>query len=134
MIALPGVIGKRVKRVGRGVGSGKGGHTTGRGTKGQKSRYSIPILFEGVKSKKSLLRRVPFLRGKAKNKSRANVVVISTDSLAHLAEGSLVTTQTLITEGLVSAAHASRRGVKVVGNPVNKLRFEVPTSKKLAGK
>lgn len=134
MIALPSVIGKRVKRVGRGVGSGKGGHTTGRGTKGQKSRYSIPILFEGVKSKKSLLRRVPFLRGKAKNKSRANVVVISTDALSHLAEGSVVTVKTLVSEGLVSAAHANRRGVKVVGKAVKNLSFEVPTSKKLAGK
>jgi large subunit ribosomal protein L15 len=134
MIALPSVLGKRVKRVGRGIGSGKGGHTTGRGTKGQKSRYKIPVLFEGVKSKKSLLRRVPFLRGKAKNKSQANTVVISTADLAHLPEGTVVTVKTLIAEGLVSAAHANRRGVKVVGNPVKNLSFEVPTSKKLAGK
>ena len=31
---------KKKKRVGRGAGSGKGFHTTGKGTKGQKARTS----------------------------------------------------------------------------------------------
>ena len=39
------------KRLGRGYGSGKGGHTSGRGQKGQKSRTNIHILFEGLKVK-----------------------------------------------------------------------------------
>ena len=30
--------GKKAKRVGRGIGSGKGGHTVGKGQKGQKIR------------------------------------------------------------------------------------------------
>ena len=40
---------KRAKRVGRGIGSGKGSHTTGRGQKGQKARtgYNLPVGFEG---------------------------------------------------------------------------------------
>lgn len=35
------------KRVGRGIGSGKGGHTTGRGQKGQKAREEVKSTFEG---------------------------------------------------------------------------------------
>ncbi len=52
------------KRVGRGYGSKKGGHTTGRGQKGQKSRsgYSVPRPgFEG--GAMPLARRIPKLPG-----------------------------------------------------------------------
>ncbi|MBU1070791.1 uL15 family ribosomal protein, partial [Patescibacteria group bacterium] len=44
---LPKITQRPKKRVGRGYGSGKGGHTSGRGQKGQKSRSKIPIWFEG---------------------------------------------------------------------------------------
>lgn len=54
------------KRLGRGYGSGKGGHTSGRGQKGQKSRTKVHILFEGLKVKKSTLKKFPLLRGKGK--------------------------------------------------------------------
>jgi len=54
---LPKIIGKRKKRVGRGYGSGKGGHTTGRGAKGQKARSKIKPTFEG--GQLSLVRRLP---------------------------------------------------------------------------
>ncbi|OGC53984.1 hypothetical protein A2797_00435 [candidate division WWE3 bacterium RIFCSPHIGHO2_01_FULL_48_15] len=45
------------KRVGRGYGSGKGGHTTGRGAKGQKIRGRIKLTFEG--GQLPLVRRLP---------------------------------------------------------------------------
>lgn len=66
------------KRVGRGYGSGVGGHTTGRGTKGQKSRsgYSIPRPgFEG--GQMPLSRRIPKLKGSASNSSRGRSYFIS---------------------------------------------------------
>lgn len=66
------LISKSKKRIGRGIGSGKGGHTSSRGQKGQKSRGSIHILFEGMKTKKSLLKRLPLLRGKGKFKSKVS--------------------------------------------------------------
>lgn len=66
---LPKIIMRKKKRLGRGVGSGKGMHTVGRGTKGQKAREDVPLLFEGTKSKKSLVKRLPYLRGKGKFKS-----------------------------------------------------------------
>ena len=51
---------KKRKRLGRGVGSGKGGHSSTRGNKGQKSRtgnHSMPAWFEG--GQMPLQRRVP---------------------------------------------------------------------------
>lgn len=69
-IRLPKVITKRKKILGRGIGSGKGGHTSSRGQKGQKSRGGVHILFEGMKTKKSLIKRLPFMRGKGKFKTK----------------------------------------------------------------
>lgn len=67
---LTKIVGKSKKQVGRGYGSGKGGHTSGRGQKGQKSRTGskIPLWFEG--GQLPLIKRLPMLRGK----SRFNVV------------------------------------------------------------
>lgn len=70
MIRLPKVVAKSKKRVGRGMGSGKGSHTSGRGQKGQKSRGTIGVLFEGMKMRKSMLKRLPLLRGKGKFKAK----------------------------------------------------------------
>ena len=58
------------KRVGRGYGSGKGGHTVGRGQKGQKTRRKLNILFEGLKVKKSFIKRLPKTRGRGKFKPK----------------------------------------------------------------
>lgn len=68
--ALPAIKRKSKKRVGRGYGSGKGGHTSGRGQKGQKARGKISPLFEGTKVKKSLIQRLPLQRGKGKFKPK----------------------------------------------------------------
>ncbi len=72
MLQLPKVVTKSKKRVGRGVGSGKGSHTVGRGQKGQKSMGDIHVLFEGLKTKKSFLKRLPLQRGKGKFKTRVD--------------------------------------------------------------
>lgn len=55
---------KQQKRRGRGYGSGVGGHTTGRGAKGDKVRGKTKITFDGTKIKKGWIKRTPFLRGK----------------------------------------------------------------------
>lgn len=59
---LPKVIKTPKKRLGRGRGSGVGGHTVGRGQKGQKTRGIIPLWFEG--GQLPLVRRTPFIKGK----------------------------------------------------------------------
>lgn len=72
MITLPKIVSKSKKRLGRGMGSGKGSHTSSRGQKGQKSRGGLHILFEGLKTKKSFLKRLPLQRGKGKFKGRVS--------------------------------------------------------------
>ena len=64
---LPKIVVKRKKRVGRGYGSGVGAKS-GRGTtRHQAARENIPIHFEGGQNR--LVKRMPLLRGKGKNKS-----------------------------------------------------------------
>lgn len=57
---------KTSKRLGRGYGSGKGGHTSSRGAKGQRARVGskIPLWFEG--GQLQMGKKLPMLRGKAR--------------------------------------------------------------------
>lgn len=73
--SIKSIMDKPKKRVGRGFGSQKGGHTSGRGQKGQKSRRGskIPLWFEG--GQLPLIKRLPMLRGKG----RFNVVRMSAE-------------------------------------------------------
>ncbi|OGM24190.1 50S ribosomal protein L15 [Candidatus Woesebacteria bacterium RIFCSPHIGHO2_02_FULL_38_9] len=131
-INLPKVVIKRPKRLGRGYGSGKGGHTVGRGQKGQKSRRNLGILFEGVKIKKSLLRRLPIQRGKSKFKSKFKKPLIINIELLNLFENNLeVTLESLAKANIVKLAEAKKYGVKILGNGnlTKKLKVFLPTSK-----
>ncbi len=68
LTSLPSITERPKKRIGRGYGSGKGGHTVGRGTKGQGSRVgvTIPLWFEG--GQLPLVKRLPMMRGKSRLK------------------------------------------------------------------
>jgi len=113
---LPKRAEKAKKRLGRGYGSGKGGHTVGRGQKGQKSRSKIPLLFEGTKVKKSLVKRLPLLRGKGKFKtSGKKPVIVNLKFLNLLPEGAEVTAENLVRHGLVEKEQAKAFGVKILG-------------------
>lgn len=128
---LSKVVNRRSKRVGRGYGSGKGGHTTGRGTKGQKARGHVSILFEGLKVKKSLLRRLPVQRGKGKLKSISNKpLVVNVEVLNLLAAGTVVTIESLAKAGIVRLADAQKYGVKILGDGKleKKLTVQLPIS------
>lgn len=131
---LPKVVTKPNKRVGRGIGSGRGGHTSGRGQKGQKSRGKIGILFEGVKMKKSLIKRLPLARGKGKFLAKSKSVIVKLKYLDLLAAGSKVDLDLLIKEGIVDGRAAKDCGVKILGNGGVKKRFSiaVPISKSAA--
>src|SRR3989339_1977927 len=63
------LVARSSKRLGRGYGSGKGGHTSSRGQKGQKSRTGskVPLWFEG--GALPLSKRIPMWRGKGRFKS-----------------------------------------------------------------
>lgn len=58
---------RKMKRVGRGYGSGKGGHTVGRGTKGQRSRTGFRRTRMWIRESK--INTFPKLRGIGKRKS-----------------------------------------------------------------
>ena len=129
--SLPKTTSKKKKRIGRGYGSGKGGHTVGRGQKGQKSRHQPFLLFEGKKTQKSLLRRLPLLRGKDKFKPRqGKAIIINLDQLSGFPAGEKVSLEVLVERGLVEKDEA-KRGVKILGRGETKKPLEVtlPCSK-----
>lgn len=110
---LPKLVARGKKRVGRGYGSGKGGHTSGRGQKGQRSRRTIPWSFEG--GALALNRRLPFWRGKGKLQSyRSEPVAVNIGQLETLPDNTTVDKQTLVKIGLVKFQELRRRGVKIL--------------------
>jgi len=65
---LPKLKSKKNKRLGRGLGSGKGAKS-GRGTtRHQKAREKIPLHFEGGQGR--MVKKFPLLRGKGRNKPK----------------------------------------------------------------
>ncbi len=134
---LPKTKKKSKKRVGRGYGSGKGGHTSGRGQKGQKTRSKLDILFEGTKMRKSLIKRMPFLRGKRRFKSHKNKpIVINLKYLEVFADNQEVTLESLAKYNLVDLQEAKIFGVKILGDgEINKkLIIKLPVSHSAAEK
>jgi large subunit ribosomal protein L15 len=100
---------KAKTRVGRGEGSK--GKTAGRGTKGTKARYQVPLGFEG--GQMPLHRRVPKLKGFSNALFKTEYQVVNVGRLAELfPQGGEVTPETL------HAAGAVRKGelVKVLGD------------------
>jgi large subunit ribosomal protein L15 len=95
-------------RVGRGQG-GKRGKTAGRGTKGTKARYQVPIRFEG--GNLPLHMRLPKMKG-FQNPFRVEYQVVNLDRLAELyPEGGEVTPESLAAKGAVRDSSL----VKVLG-------------------
>jgi len=101
---------RKKKRVGRGVGSGRG-KTCGRGHKGQGSRTSknIPPYFEG--GQMPLYRRLP-KRG-FKNIFARRIAWINVSQLNRFEDGTIVDTQLPMATGLVTGRPD---GVKCLGN------------------
>lgn len=121
----------KAKRLGRGMGSGVGGHTVGRGMKGQKSRsgYKKPTPdFEGGQN--PLSKRLPKLKGIGKNsnakffRSRQRNVVIKLSELAHVAKAS----DTITVEFLRENGFVPKTSNKY---PVVKILFDTDIDKKL---
>ncbi len=100
---------KAKQRLGRGEGSK--GKTAGRGTKGTKARYQVPVGFEG--GQVPLQRRLPKLKGFSNALFKTEYQVVNLGRLAELfPAGSEVTPETLVAGGAV------RKGelVKVLGD------------------
>lgn len=102
------------KRLGQGHGSGKV-KTGGRGTKGQLARNKVPLYFEG--GALPLIKRLPFRRGKGRNKSFRKVpLVINLKHLAKFSKNQVVDIDSLIKNKIVNASDAKEFGVKILGD------------------
>lgn len=134
---LPKTTTRPKKRVGRGYGSGKGGHTVGRGAKGTKARGKIALIFEGTKIKKSFLKRLPLQRGKGKLKPlKPGPVIVNVKHLNLLPKNSPVDITTLAKYKIVDEKEAKIFGVKILGDGELKvpLKVQLPCSKGAAAK
>ena len=100
---------KNRKRVGRGDGSGNGTYS-GRGSKGQKQRGSVPFLFEG--GQLPLIKRLPHMRGFT-NIFRVESTPVNIEILEQFKVGSDVTVEKLVSIGAVRKKNAR---VKILGN------------------
>ncbi len=112
---------KKVKRIGRGQGSGHGGTST-RGHKGAKSRsgYSKKLGYEG--GQMSLVRRVP--KFGFKNFNRVEYKGINLDVLQQLAEKSNITVITR--EVMIQSGYVSKNDrIKILGRGELKAKLEV---------
>ena len=110
---------KAPRRLGRGVGSGRG-KTAGRGTKGYNSRSGGGVRpgYEG--GQMPLHRRLP-KRGFA-NIFRKNIAVINVRDLAKFDKGSVVDEAALVAAGLVKG---KKDGIKLLGHGEIKYALEV---------
>lgn len=98
------------KRIGRGTGSGTG-KTSGRGQKGQNSRSGGGVRpgFEGGQT--PLFQRLP-KRGFT-NFTRKEYAIINLEDLNRFEDGTTITPELLICEGLVKQV---KSGIKILGN------------------
>ena len=107
---------KKRKRLGRGVGSGYGGHSSTRGDKGQKSRtgnHKMPAWFEG--GQMPLQRRIP--KFGFTNPFRKEYRIVNVSRLAELVEtGRLAASAAITPSVLVEAALAGKSDrIKILG-------------------
>ena len=94
-------------RVGRGEGSK--GKTAGRGTKGTKARYQVPVAFEG--GQMPIHMRLPKLKG-FKNPFKVEFQVVNLDRINDLfPDGGAIGVDDLVAKGAVRDGHP----VKVLG-------------------
>ncbi|RAL23274.1 50S ribosomal protein L15 [Thermoflavimicrobium daqui] len=114
---------KKKKRLGRGISAGQG-KTAGRGHKGQKARSGGGVRpgFEGGQN--PIYRRLP-KRGFT-NPNRIEYAIINLDTLNRFAEGTEVTPELLVQEGIVKNL---KDGLKVLGNGELNVKLTVKAHK-----
>lgn len=104
-------IRRKGKRLGRGIGSGKGGHTVGRGTKGQKARRGskFTVGFEG--GQVPLYKRLPQIGG-FNNRRSKKIGVINLNVFNRFDNGTKVTPESLVELGIFKKL--PKDGVKIL--------------------
>ncbi|MBN2016150.1 uL15 family ribosomal protein [Candidatus Dojkabacteria bacterium] len=116
---LPKIKEKKSKRIGRGYGSGKGGHTVGRGQKGQRSRKSFKRLKAWIRESK--IRSIPKLKGIGKRSARRGYAkvkikdyVLNVSDLDRFKDGTVVDLSFLKKEGIADI-RTKKVSVKILG-------------------
>jgi large subunit ribosomal protein L15 len=127
--ALTKITAKGQKRLGQGHGSGRG-KTGGRGTKGQNAKGKRSLSFEG--GALTLIKRLPFMKGKGKNKSfKAQPIIVNVKFLNLLKKDTIVDIKSLVENKIVNLESAKKYGVKILGDGELKVSLVVklPVSK-----
>ena len=133
------VVSRSKKRLGRGIGSGKG-KTAARGTKGQKARGKIAPGFIG--GSLPIYKKLPYRRGHHRagfhdsTKVTGKRVPLGVGKLDAFKAGATIDLQSLIEQKLVKESAAKKYGVKVVatGEIGKGLTVKLPVSRGAAGK
>lgn len=107
---LEKVTTRSAKRLGRGIGSGRG-KTSGRGMKGQKSRGKIPAANVGAGL--IYFKKLPYRRGWGNSKVSVKPSLVKVEQLNVFKAGETVNVVSLI-EKKVLNVKASKRGIKIV--------------------
>lgn len=107
---LPAILTRSKKRLGRGLGSGKG-KTAARGQKGQKARGKVPASFSG--GGLPLYKKLPLKRGWGNTKKTPKPVTVTFAQITEIKEP--LTLKTLIKQGVLTEREAKRRGAKLIG-------------------
>lgn len=101
------------KRLGRGLGSGKG-KTGGRGQKGQKARGKVALGFSG--GGLPMYKKLPLLRGWGNKPDSAIKLVVNLGSLNVFEDGSKVDMESLVKAKLVSMPKSKSSVVKILSD------------------
>lgn len=125
---LPKITARSKKRLGQGYGTGKGGHTSSRGQKGQKARGKIPAHFIG--SSWVWFKRLPFIRGKSRFVRFGDVYTITLNDLNKLGKGTVVNRENLVKAGIITKNLSAKDVIKLVasGKLEKALKVEIPAS------
>lgn len=131
--SLTKVADRQKKRIGRGLGSGKG-KTGGRGQKGQKARGKIPAA--NVGGGIILYKKLPYRRGWSRTHGNpprsAKPILLGLSDLKGYKNSDVVDMDSLVKMGLVEERDIKKFGVKILGKGelTLKLEVKVPTSEK----
>ena len=116
---------KSKKRLGRGIGSGRG-KTSGRGTKGQKARGKMPVGFSGDVA---LFKKLPLKKGQGNTRISEKPTVLNLASLDIFKAKTVVDLEQLLKMKTINKKNI-KRGVKISGDGELKtaLVVKLPTS------
>ena len=125
---LATVKSRKAKRLGRGLGSGKG-KTGGRGTKGQKARGKIPIGFSG--GGLTIYKKLPLRRGLGNPPVSVKPKVLSLSKLNEFKANTKIDLEVLQNAGLITKKDV-KKGIKLLADKGlnKKLIVYLPVSKK----